>query len=64
MRKDISQNDYDMLTLNLRVDGVCIKELQFDWRYEVRPINAISSRRMALQRTPQQLCASIASCET
>lgn len=35
LNKDLPQTDYDMLLLNLRLDPGRIKEMSFEWKYEV-----------------------------
>jgi adenylate kinase len=35
LNKDLSQSDYDMLTCSLRIDATHVKEMSFEWKYEV-----------------------------
>lgn len=41
--KDISQVDYDHLTINLKMDQGCVKEMIFEWKYENGFIENISN---------------------
>lgn len=34
--KKISQADFDMMQINLRLDSAAVKEMSFDWKFEVR----------------------------
>jgi hypothetical protein len=33
--KEISQQDFDMLLLNLRIEAASIKDMNLEWKYEV-----------------------------
>lgn len=35
LNKDLPQSDYDMLLVNLRLDPGHIKDMTFEWKYEV-----------------------------
>jgi adenylate kinase len=38
LNKDLSQSDYDMLTCSLKIDATHVKEMSFEWKYEVNLI--------------------------
>lgn len=39
LEPNMSQDDFNMLQLNLRVDPEKVKEMAFEWKYEVRILN-------------------------
>lgn len=39
IRKDLSQADYDMLTVNIRLEGSTVKDMGLEWKYEVKMDN-------------------------
>lgn len=36
LQRQISQSDFDMLTSSLRLEAGAIKDMTFEWKYEVR----------------------------
>jgi hypothetical protein len=52
LRKDISQIDFDMLSLNLRVEAGRVKDFRFEWKFEVSPFKMSSSMGRFTIETP------------